>query len=221
MKLKKPWQLAVTVVLVTSLLPFPSPTAKAAVIPPGAVDVGDVIVAPSLYDRQVGMDYYSYYDNWDMSTSKTTITPPAGKTIKAVQIINAADGTVLKDITNDHVGNVYTIGRIDGAHVPVTGDWTSPLGYFAWFRAPNRQYLWAYDLEGVRHWKYDGVYDLPQADGTFANLSFTDTPQDSDFSSTGSFPDEVPGQADFAWAEHNYNFVIDQLQTAIAISIVT
>ena len=171
MKVKKPWQLAVTVLLLGSLLPFPSPTAKAAVIPPGAVDVGDVIVAPSLYDQQVGMDYYSYYDHWDMSTSKTTITPPAGKTIKAVQIINAADGTVLKDITNDHVGNVYTIGRIDGAHVPVKEKWDSPLGYFAWFRAPNRQYLWAYDLDGVRHWrKYDDVYDIPPANGTYANL---------------------------------------------------
>jgi hypothetical protein len=171
------------------------------------------------HEHVEGDRYFSYKSS---ITDLGTVTVPeiAGKKISQVQLWNGKTNVYLKHLSASS-GSVYNVGTIfPNETLLAEGDFDSSEGYFAWFRGATRKELWAYDLNGVRHWRlHNSIEDKPQANGKFFNtIDIENAPLESDFQTTGNLPagyspskpemlnflqDEVNGKANWGWAARN------------------
>jgi hypothetical protein len=166
-------------------------------------------------------DKHFYYTSYSPDLGEVTVQDIPGKTISQVQIWDA-DTNVYMSTLKKKSGNTYNLGKVKHKQKhDLKYEFPTGQGYFAWFRASERKELWAYDLDGIRHWRlYDSIEELPTNNiAQYYNTNYTEVPQPNQFKTSGNIPtwyegkndvqrtlfqsDEVSGRANIAWANRN------------------
>jgi hypothetical protein len=213
--MKKIIYIVISCLLISILVPKNGQNVNAAT---SSVIVKSNIEIPGVFKDKNGLSYYGKPTSKDLGTfdiSKGGI--PEGAKIISVKLLDSSNN-VVKTIT-DKTGTVYNLGSVTNkGSEPVTAEAESTVGEFQWWRASGNTAWWAFDFEGVRHWRNYGITSsYPVANGTYYNALGTGNPSgNGDFSSTGRAPSgysaptsnhllpfttETSGNANVGWDE--------------------
>ncbi|WP_256124297.1 DUF5704 domain-containing protein [Paenibacillus chitinolyticus] len=163
--------LYMTLSLMTSMfLPYLSSAAQ-----PSSQVIGDVWYDASKAIATEGsnqtQDLAYYFSNAELDYGTQNVTVPAGKNLSRVVLREKYTKKELRDLPLKSTSS-YEL-KVQGEENEVTAKQDSYLGYFEWFRAPQRKQLWMYDYDGTRyfHWN-QGIYDIPQSNAKISSLQF-------------------------------------------------
>lgn len=154
-----------------------------------------------------GKDLYSADPKWFYETM-TIDAPPPGKNIIRVELRNKNSGELIRALPRVS-DNKYQVGNVEGEVIELIVQEDIKDGYFEWFRAPERKWIWMYDLydlihqnQNYRHYfQNDGVYDRPQPNAQYASVAFGSEPPPL-APSTGYVP---TSEGNIAWAKRTWN----------------
>lgn len=214
-KIKIPFLIIFSFVLVFSTLPIEYLIGSAANDNEYTV-IKDNIKVPNIVAENDGV-YYSP-NTWTGQIGDITIPVPNRKKITSVQVLDSK-GKYIKHIY-PRTGNTYAIGSIQNiGSVDLKAVTNSNLGYFEWWQTSGNKAVWAFDFDGVRHFrKFNAETSYPISSGTYQNIRQTETPRANGYTTKGVkpswyntptanhnlvFDDEVPGQANIGWASRD------------------
>ncbi|GKS12946.1 hypothetical protein YDYSY3_39460 [Paenibacillus chitinolyticus] len=116
-------------------------------------------------------DLAYYFSNSELDFGSQSVNVPAGKTLTKVILRDKYSKKEIRDLPITSA-NSYEL-KVQGEENVVEAEQESYLGYFEWFRAPERKRLWMYDYDETRYYHWNqGVYDIPQPTAKISSVSF-------------------------------------------------
>jgi hypothetical protein len=208
--MKNKISILVLIQLISSLLISIMPYSRTATVKAYSYDYSINVTEPSTVIKTIGDDHYSTSQKWSYTT--ITITPPVGRTVQRVVLIDSYNGvdTEIRDLPLASA-NKYTVGDISGTPLAIERKENINNGYFDWFRATDRPEIWMYDLDGIRHYRQlSGTFPSSQTSAKAIDLPISSTaPTDSDFDSVSTSTGN-----DTAWDNRSWNISSTYLQNS-------